>query len=119
MCACSQSLLIEGQKFRPQAGISAVRRSLNMSQEEVDSGSSDHERQSEEEETEPKGKLITRYLVDVIRDFGCVGDSDYVPPEKASSHQQEQQRRLSVSNLTSPLKNEPTGEYDQKLVCSN
>lgn len=44
------------------------------------------------------------------------GDSDYVPPEEAAAQQLEQQRRTSLSNLTSPLKNEPSGEYDQKLV---
>ena len=39
-----------------------------------------------------------------------------MPPEEAAAQQQEQQRRASACNLTSPLKSEPAGEYDQKLV---
>ena len=42
------------------------------------------------------------------------GDSDYLPPEEAAA--QEAQRHTSVSNLTSPLKKEASGEYDQKLA---
>ena len=42
------------------------------------------------------------------------GDSEYLPPEEAAA--QQQQRRASVSTLTSPLKTEGTGEFDQKLV---
>jgi SNF2 family DNA or RNA helicase len=64
---------------------------------ETESVSSDHERQSEEE-AEPKG------------------DTDYMPPDVAAAQQQERQRKLSSCNLTSPLKSEPSGEYDQKLV---
>lgn len=46
----------------------------------------------------------------------ATGDSDYVPPDEAGAQLQERQRRTSACNLTSPLKNEPSGEYDQKLV---
>ena len=85
-----------------------------MSQEqEMESESSEHERQSEEE-AEPKGtREILRPVLIIF--FTCsAGDSDYLPPEEAAA--QQQQRRTSVSNLTSPLKSEAAGEYDQKLV---
>lgn len=88
-----------------------------MSQEqEMESESSEHERQSEEE-AEPKGtrEILKLFRPVLIIFFTCsAGDSDYLPPEEAAA--QQQQRRTSVSNLTSPLKSEAAGEYDQKLV---
>lgn len=42
------------------------------------------------------------------------GDSDYLPPEEAAAHQTKQHGLLQ--NLTSPLRKEASGEYDQKLV---
>lgn len=65
-----------------------------------------------------KRKQSQKVSGDCLKLFCCklycsAGDSEYLPPEEAAA--QQQQRRQSTS-LTSPLKTEATGEFDQKLV---
>ena len=87
----------------------------------MESDSSEQDRQSEDE-VEPKGEAETNAVSLASSRAGNspsvpslpAGDSDYLPPEEAAAHQTKQHGLLQ--NLTSPLKKEASGEYDQKLV---